>query len=140
MALGAIAGTLGTIAFFEGIAALLKYMEGDPEADVATALKNLAAKNQRRAFAMAANEQLGQEEIDRKFARFNEIPSRVLTEAALDRSPSPPLGQDTGVLDMVAARLGVTPRQLNQVSHPSRLGDMSSIAYRMGKSPTGMGQ
>lgn len=137
MALGGIALTIGSIALFEGIAALLEHMEGDPEADVQTALQQLAAKNQRRAFAQEAGEQLGQENIERKFARFNEIPSRVLTEAAMSRTPGPSIGErDTGVLDMVAARLGVSPQQLGQVSHPSRLGDMSSVMHRVGKSPT----
>lgn len=137
MALGGIALTLGSIALFEGIAALLEKMEGDPEGDVKSALEALAAKNQRRAFALEGGEQLGQENIERKFARFNEIPSRVLTEAAMSRTPGPELGErDTGLLDMVAARLGVSPQQLQQSSHPSRMGDMSSIMHRMGRSPT----
>lgn len=135
MAIGAIAGTIGAIALFEGIAALLEHMEGDPEADVQVALQQLAAKTQRRAFALEAGEVLGAEEIERKFARFNQIPSMVLTEAAMARTPQPPIGGDTAVLDMVAARLGVSPRSLGQASHPSRMGDMSSIAYQMGKSP-----
>ena len=135
MAAMAIAGTIGAIALFEGIAALLEHLEGDPEADVQVALQQLAAKNQRRAFALEAGEQLGTEEIERKFARFNEIPSRVLTEAAMSRMPQPPVGGDTAVLDMVSARLGVSPQQLGQASHPSRMGDMSNIARQIGKSP-----
>lgn len=136
MALGAIAGTLGIIALFEGVSALLEHLEGDPEADVAVALQQLASKNQRRAFSLAATEQTGQEAVERKFARFNTIPQRILTEAALSRSPGPPLGGlDTGVLDMVSARLGVSPRQLEQSSHPSRMGDMSSIARQIGTTP-----
>lgn len=128
MALGAIAGTLGIIALFEGIAALLEHLEGDPEADVAVALQRLAAKNQRRAFSLAAVEQEGIEDVNKKFARFNRIPSRMLTQAALSRSPGPPIGGlDTGLLDMVSSRMGMPSRQLEQVSHPNRLGDMSSV-------------
>lgn len=136
MALGAIAGTIGIIALFEGVAALLEHMEGDPEADVQSALQQLATKSQRRAFSLSAVEQTGQEAVEQKFARFNQIPQRVLTEAALSRSPGPPLGQaDTGLLDMVSARLGIAPQQLSASSHPSRMGDMSSIARQVGRSP-----
>lgn len=136
MAFGAIAGTIGIIALFEGLAAVLESIEGDPEADVKVALQQLASKNQRRAFGLAAGEQLGVENIEAKFARFNEIPSRLLTQVALSRAPQPPLGErNTAVLDMVSARLGIHPRQLEQVSHPSRMGDMSSIARQVGRSP-----
>ena len=128
-------GILGSIALFEGLAALLEHMEGDPEADVMMALQQLAAKNQRRAFGIQAVEQLGTEEVERSFARFNEIPSRILTQAALDRAPQPPLGRDTGVLDMVSQRLGVSPTQLGQASHPSRMGDMSQVARAIDTSP-----
>ncbi len=128
-------GIMGSIALFEGLAALLEHIEGDPEADVALALKQLASKNQRRAFGIQAVEQLGQEQVESNFARFNEIPSRVLTQAALDRSPQPAIGRDTGILDMVSQRLGVSPAQLGQASHPSRMGDMSQVARSIGTSP-----
>jgi hypothetical protein len=134
-AFGAIAGTMALIALTEGIAAFMEHREGNPEEDVAAALQSLAAKNQRRAFSIQAGETLGQEEVERNFARFNEFPSRILTEAALSRTPQPPINRDTAVLDMVAARLGVSPQQLSQVSHPSRMGDMSQISRALGTSP-----
>lgn len=136
-ALLTMAGIFGTIALFEGVAALLEHIEGDPEADVALALQQLAAKNQRRAFATAAVEQQGTEALQERFAKFNRIPSRLLTQAALSRMPQPEAGGDgnTAVLDMVSQRLGVGPRVLDQVSSPSRMGDMSSIARQMGTSP-----
>ncbi len=136
-----LAGTgvvMGSIILFEGIAAILEHLEGNPEVDVAAALQQLAAKNQRRAFAQAAGELAGAEHLQAKFARFNEIPSRLLTQAAMSRMPGPELGggpRDTGVLDMVAQRAGVSPRVLNQVSSPSRMGDMNTIARQMGTSP-----
>lgn len=133
-ALLTMAGIMGSIALFEGVAALLEHIEGDPEADVTAALQQLAAKNQRRAFATAATEQAGIENLDERFARFNQISSRFLTQAALSRMPQPPLREEgnTAVLDMVSQRLGVTPRTLDQVSSPSRLGDMSTIYRQMG--------
>jgi hypothetical protein len=132
----------GSIALFEGVAAILEHIEGDPEADVQVALQRLAATNQRRAFAQAATEQAGAEHLQEKFAKFNQIPSRMLTQAAISRMPSPPLGQapETGLLDMVSERLGVSPRVLNQVSSPSRMGDMGTIARQMGTSPLTPGQ
>ncbi len=127
-AFGAIAGTLGIIALFEGVAALLEHLEGDPEAEVSAALQRLASKNQRRAFALAAVEQEGIEDVNQKFARFNKIPSRMLTQAAISRSPGPPIGGiDTGLLDMVSSRMGVSSQQFEQMSHPNRMGDMSSV-------------
>ncbi len=135
-ALTAMAGTLGIIALFEGLAALLEHIEGDPEADVAAALQQLASKNQRRAFALSATEQAGEEEVERKFALFNKIPQRFLTQAALNNAPGPLAGdQNTSLLDMVSSRLGMSSQRLGQVSHPSRMGDMSSIARQIGKSP-----
>lgn len=133
----------GSIALFEGVAALLEHIEGDPEADVAAALQQLAAKNQRRAFAQAAAETAGAEHLEQKFAKFNRIPSRFLTQAALSRMPGPELGgppPDTGLLDMVSTRLGVDPQALGRASAPSRMGDASTIYRQMGKSPPGVGQ
>lgn len=126
----------GSIVLFEGLAALLEHIEGNPEADVALALQQLAARNQRRAFATMATEQAGIEHLQERFARFNRIPSRLLTGAALSQMPQPPLreGGNTAILDMVSQQLGVPARSLEQVSSPSRMGDMSSIARRMGTS------
>lgn len=136
-ALLTMAGIMGTIALFEGLAALLEHIEGDPETDVAMALQQLAAKNQRRAFATMATEQRGAEYLQERFAKFNRIPSRLLTQAALSRMPQPEAGgeRNTAVLDMISQRMGISPRVLDQVSSPSRMGDMSSIARQMGTSP-----
>lgn len=127
----------GSIVLFEGLAALLEHLMGNPEADVTLALQQLAAKNQRRAFATMATEQAGIEELDERFSRFNQISSRFLTQAALSRRPQPPLreGGNTALLDMVSQRIGVPPRVLDQVSSPSRMGDMSSIPRQMGVPP-----
>jgi hypothetical protein len=133
MGLGTIGILLGTVVLTEGVSALLEHMEGDPEADVAAALQALAARNQRRAFALQSGEVAGAEHVENLMSKFNQIPSRVLTEAALARSPQPPLGQNTSLVDMVSARLGVSPQQLDKVSHPSRTGDMSSVMRQFGK-------
>ena len=137
------AGVLfGSIMLFEGLAALLEHIEGDPEADVTAALQKLVRTNQRRAFAQQAGEVAGEENLQQRFAKFNQIPSRLLTSAALSRMPGPELGgapRDTALLDMVATRAGVSPRVLNQVSSPSRMGDMGSIARQMGTSPLAPG-
>jgi hypothetical protein len=130
---------MGSIVLFEGLAAVLEQVMGDPEADVAAALQALAAKNQRRAFAEAATEQAGVENLQERFAKFNRIPSRLLSQVALSRMPQPPLGgptQNTALLDMVSQRLGIPSRVLDQVSSPSRMGDTSSITREMGTSPT----
>jgi len=136
MAMGMIAGTLGLIALTEGLVAVLKHIEGDPEADVQMALQQLASKNQRRAMGILAGEQRGKEQVEEQFARFNEVPRRALSQSAMLQSGGPAMGQqERGLLDMVSSRLGISPEQLGQVSHPSRLGDMSSVIRRMGKSP-----
>jgi hypothetical protein len=137
-----MAGILGSIALFEGLAATLEHIEGDPEADVQAALQALAAKNQRRAFAQAAGEVAGQEHLQERFAKFNRIPTRLLTQAALSRMPQPALTEqrDTGLMDMVSQRLGLSGRVLDQVSSPSRMGDMSTIHRQMGTSPLTPGQ
>lgn len=140
ISLATIAAIGGSIVLFEGLAALLEHIEGDPEADVAAALQQLAARNQRRAFASAAVKQQGVEALQERFARFNQIGSRFLTQAALDRQPQPPLeggGGNTALLDMVAQRLGTSSHVLDQISSPSRMGDMSSIYRQAGTSPPG---
>lgn len=117
---------------------LLEHIEGDPEADVALALQQLAAKNQRRAFTSVAVEQMGAEQIEENFARFNRIPSRMLTAASLRGMPQPYRTRGTGVVDMVSQRLGISPQMLNEASHPSRMGDTSQIYTDMKESlPTG---
>jgi len=141
--LAGTAAVLGSIALFEGVAALLEQIEGDPEADVQVALQQLAARNQRRALGQVAGEVAGQEHLQEKFAKFNKIPSRLLTQAALSRMPGPELGggeRDTAILDMVSQRIGVNPRVLSQVSAPSRMGDMNTIVRQMGGSPLTPGQ
>ncbi|KKN68086.1 hypothetical protein LCGC14_0455400 [marine sediment metagenome] len=125
------AGLLGSIALIEGLAALLEHIEGDPEADVQVALRQLAARNQRRAFSLAAVEQAGKEDVEQQFARFNEIPSRVLSEVSLSRQGDPRTNPDTGLLDFVSARLGVPSRELSRVSAPARMGDMSQVHRRL---------
>ncbi len=131
------AGILGSIILFEGAAALLEEIVGDPEADVASALQRLSEHNQRQALGSLADEQLGIEEVERQFSQFNRIPGRILTTAALQNAPQPFQTQDTGVLDMVSQRLGVSPQMLGQASHPSRLGDMSQVYRDMGTSLEG---
>ncbi len=122
---------LGSIALFEGIAALLEHLEGDPEADVALALQQLASKNQRRAFSIAATEQAGIEDVDQKFAAFNQIPSRILSEAALSRQGAPLTEPSSELLDFVSSRLRVPSKELARVSAPSRMGDMSQVFRRL---------
>lgn len=125
---------LGSIALFEGIAALLEHIEGDPEADVSLALQQLAASNQRRAFSLAATEQAGAEDVDRKFAAFNQIPSRVLSEASLLNQGRPFDTANSELLDFVSSRLRVPSRELTRISSPSRMGDMSQVHRQLGSS------
>jgi hypothetical protein len=136
----AILGTLGTIVLLEGIMAVADHMAGDPEADVQAALQRLAAQNQRRAFSMAAGEQLGAEEVERKFARFNTIPRRALTQAAMMGGPGAletraGVTPDTGLLDFVSTRLGVPPDQLMKASASRKMGDLSNALRSVGKPP-----
>lgn len=126
------AAILGSIVLFEGAAALLEEVVGDPEADVASTLQRLAERNQRQALGGLAREQLGTEEVERQFSAFNRIPGRILTTSALQNAPQPFQDQDTGVLDMVSQRLGVSPQMMGQASHPSRMGDMSQVYRNMG--------
>lgn len=139
--LGATVGILGSIVVLEGIMAVLERTTGDPEADVALALQQLAARNQRRAFALEAGEALGAEEVERKFARFNTIPQRTLTQSAvLGGSPLSTragMSQDTSLLDMVSSRLGTSPDVLRSASAPRRVGDLSGALRAVGKPPTG---
>lgn len=130
-------GILGAIAAFEGIAAVLEHVMGDPEADVTTALQQLAAKNQRRAFGEMATEQAGTEYLDERFSKLNQIPSRLLTQAAMSRTGPPVVGggTNTEVLDMISQRLGISPEDLIRASSPSRMGDTSSLIRQMGDVP-----
>ncbi len=121
----------GSIALFEGVAALLEHIEGDPETSVAIALQQLAARNQRRAFSLAATEQAGAEDVERRFAQFNEIPSRALSQASLSRQQFAGTPADAGLLDFVSSRLGVPSSELSRVSSPSRMGDMSQVHRKM---------
>lgn len=138
--LATIALTLGSIALFEGVAALLEQITGDPEADVQAALENLAANNQRRALSQIAVEQAGADDLNEKFGRFERIPQRMLTSAALGRMPGSRAdggGQNSELINMVSQRLGLDPGVLNRASSPSRMGDTSHITRRMGRSPAG---
>lgn len=139
--IGAIAGMLGTVVAMEGIMAIIEYIEGDPEADVQAALQALAAKNQRRAFALEATEQMGREDLQERFAQFNVIPQQALSRAATigsaPLSVQAGIPPDTGLLDFVTARLRVTPDQLRAVSAPNRVGDMSGAIRSTGRTPPG---
>ncbi len=141
MAIGiaSIAGIAGSIIAIEGIMAILEHIEGDPEADVKSALAALSAKNQRRAFALEAVEQRGQEEVQNRFARFNIPAQRTLSQAALVGSAPinvqagiPP---DTGLLDFVTSRLQMSPDQLRAASAPRRRGDMTGAIRAAGRTP-----
>ncbi len=131
------AGLLGSILLFEGVAALLEEVVGDPEADVVDTLTRLSQNNQRQALGGLAREQLGAEEVERQFSAFNRIPGRILTTTSLQNAPQPFQEQDTGVLDMVSQRLGVSPQMMSQASHPNRLGDMSQVYRNMGQTLEG---
>ena len=139
MAIGAIAGILGSIVAIEGVMAILEHIEGDPEADVTAALSALASRNQRRAFALEAGEQLGVEDVQQRFAAFNRIPSRALSQAATLGSTAigvqagvPP---DTSLLDFVTARLRMSPDALRAASAPRRMGDLSGALRSSGRTP-----
>lgn len=135
-----IAGVLGSIALFEGLQALLESFVGDPEADVSLALQRLAANNRQRVVTRLAIEQAGKEDLDTRFAEFNEIPRRALAQDAFDNLPGPALGErDTGVLDFVSQGLNVSPRGLERASSPSQLGDLSEVFRRVGQQPPGEG-
>lgn len=135
MALGAIAGIIAAIAATEGAVALLKQLMGDPEAEVENALQQLASRNQRRALALEAVEQRGQEDVEERLAAFNRFPGQVLSKVSLARSEGPEISpQDTALLEWVSQRLGVSPAYLSKVSSPLRDGDLSQTFRSLGKS------
>lgn len=128
----ASAGLLfGSVMLFEGLAAILNHIEGDPEADVQVALQELVAKNQRRAFSLAAAEQAGKEDVREQASKFNSIPGRTLSNASLNVGKVTAGPPDTRLLDYVSAQLGLAPQQLSQISSPARMGDLSQM-HRMG--------
>ncbi len=132
--LAAAAGLFGGLVLFEGLAALLEHIEGDPEADVALALQQLASQNQRRAFSIAATEQAGREDVNQKFASANQIPSRVLSQEALLQQGDPFTTPDSELLDFVSSRLRVSPSDLSRMSSPTRAGDLSQLHRQLGQS------
>lgn len=142
MAVGAIVGILGSIIAIEGLMAILEAVVGDPEADVQQALADLASKNQRRAFALEAGQVLGAEEVQRKLSRFNVIPQRALTQAAMLESTAlstrAGIPQDTELLDFVSSRIGQSPEVLRSASAPRRVGDLSGVLRSVGKPPAPM--
>jgi hypothetical protein len=135
MAIGAIAAMVAPIVFFEGLAAVLKYIEGDPEADVQTALEQLSTQAQNRFVSVESATVRGQEDTQSKLAGFNAIPTAVLSRAQT-------MGQDirnrsapnTDLVDFVTRKLGVDAEQLRRASAPSRVGDMSIPGRTMGRS------
>lgn len=141
MAAGAIVGIMGAIIAIEGLMAVLEAVEGDPEADVKQALEDLVSRNQRRAFSLEAGAVAGEAEVERKFSRFNEIPRRALTQAAIGQGGSigvrAGVPQNTAILDFVSARLGRNPSELLTASAPRRVGDLSGMMRSIGKGPIG---
>ncbi len=133
-AIVATAALLGTFALFEGVAAIMGEVTGDPEADVQAALQRLQAKTQRRHATELAAEQASREDIDEQFAQFNQIPQRALSEASLLQQSSNPTPEDTGLMDYVTSRLGLPGHEFERLSSPSRMGDMSSIHRKLGNS------
>lgn len=145
--LASIGGMLAFVVLAEGGMALWDYLEGDPEADVATALARIQAENQIAARERIAGRQRGEEAVEEKFARFMPIGREALTTAAQLRRPETVAslrgGQEvqglTGerggeLLDLVATRLGISPEELVQRTAPSRMGDYTRTVRQVGGS------
>jgi hypothetical protein len=124
----------------EGGLALLKHMTGDPEADVQRALESVATESAMQAQAQMTGETAGQEEIQRKFARFQPLASQALSASALGGTPGAlasmrgnrEVAGDTDLLDLVSARLGMAPQQLTALSSPRRAGDYTGLLREAG--------
>lgn len=148
MAVGLIANAasiLATIVFTEGIFAYLEAKEGDPEADTAKLLENIQIQNQLAARTSLAAEQQGEERIQEQFAGFNRLGSQALSAATLASSPRQVghalrQGQEvkagqSDLLELVAAKMGITPEQFAKRTHPGRMGDMTGLMRAVGKNP-----
>lgn len=131
--LGLMASALAYMVIVEGGLALWDYLQGDPEADVQTALARIQAENQIAAREQIAGLQRGEEAVEAKFAQFMPLGREALTTAAQLQRPGTVAGLRGGremagapgveLLDMVAARLGMAPEELRQRTAPSRMGD-----------------
>jgi hypothetical protein len=140
--LGTIGAIMAYLVVTEGGLALLKHMTGDPEADVQRALESVATESAMQAQAQMTGEIAGQEEIQRKFARFQPLASQALSASALGGSPGAlaslrggrevTRGQDTDLLDLVSTRLGMSPQQLTALTSPRRAGDYTGLAREVG--------
>lgn len=128
-----MAGIAGSIVLFEGLAALMESIVGDPEQDVTMALRRLASKNQRRAMSQLASEQRFQETMDERLAPINSATSRALTSAAMNQAPGGFVQEsEPSMIDSIEKRLGLQSGHLARVSSPQRMGDMSSIYHQAG--------
>lgn len=130
-----VAGIAGTIVLFEGLAALMESMVGNPEQDVQMALRQLAAKNQRRAIGQLASEQAYSEDMNERLAPLNSMMSRALTSNAMNEGPGLYLKDSSPtMLSNIERKLGVPPGHLARISSPTRMGDTSPIFHAVGKS------
>jgi len=133
-----LVGVLAGIVATEGVLALLGELEGDPEMDVQLALQRLAQRNQQNAISIESGIQQGADEVQRKFALFNKIPGRALSQASFNRNNTltAQSGQspDTELLDFVSNSVGQSPDALRFASAPKRTGDLSGIIGSIGRS------
>ena len=132
----AIGKLMAAILAVEGIQATLDKIVGDPEADVALALKQLAATNQRRVVTTAAADQLAEEDLQSKFSDLNRIPGRSLATQSLLSTPlgaSGNLDRDTSLVDMVSQKLQMGPGRLQELSAPNRSGDLTGVMRSLKK-------
>ena len=139
--IGGIAALLAYIVVSEGIVASIDHFTGDPEGDVKRALEQLSTTSQIEAQGSLALEQQQREELEGRFAKFNRIPGQILSRASLvDEDVSALRGNrslDTGVLDFVAGKLGVSPQDLVGRTSPARLGDFTGVIESVNKNVPG---
>lgn len=146
MALGVVAKTVGkkvlgkakggwmtflaTLVASETLAHIMDKAAGDPEA----AVQAILTAGQRRAAIEATMATTQPQEVQESVAQtFKGIrPDKRLTEMALQRrgviSITP---DDQPVLSFIAAKLGMDPTRIIDLSNPSRMGDYSELGQAL---------
>lgn len=144
MALGATATLIGSVLLIEGILAFINNATGDPKGDVQRTLEQTAIQSQLRASQELALEQQQEEELQGQFARFNRPAQQALSSAAILGSPGGVAGarggqvvqgqvpQGTELLDLVSARVGLSPDELRSLTSSGRVGDLTSLPQAAG--------
>ncbi len=117
---------LATLVTSEVLAHIMDKAAGDPEA----AVQAILAAGQKKAAIEATMATTQPQEVQESVAQtFKGIrPDKRLTEIALQRRGVIPITpDDQPVLSYVAAKLGMDPARIIDLSNPSRMGDYSEL-------------